>query len=80
MKELTCPTCKKSVLNVGFYHENNTLSMKCSGCNGLVFPTTKQEEDKNQTLLHGPVVSGHLNQSRELLPIKIAPSGRESQC
>ncbi len=75
MKDLVCQTCKKSVLNVGFYHDE-TLAMKCKNCHGMIFPTTKAEEDKNRTLLKGPNSNAHWNQNRDLLPIKIAPAAR----
>ena len=68
MKDLNCPTCKKSVLNNGFYHDKE-LAMYCNSCHGVIFPTTKDVEEKNRVVLQNTTTHHHVK--RELFPIRI---------
>ena len=89
MKELVCPHCKKTVqINGGFRHDAEQ-NMICNLCDGVLFATNKELENKNRTALSGSPQAGLATwQKKECLPIRLdnkpptnsCPTTRSEEC
>ncbi len=73
VKEIVCPHCKKAVAPAGGFYHDDALNMLCGLCNGVIFPATKQVEDKHKFTLQGGHAQHHSTNwcRRDCLPIKV---------
>jgi len=73
IKDIICPHCKKALVVGAFEHDDN-LNLICNHCRCVVFPTSKQTEDKIKNVLITSSNSLSNWQRRDLLPIRMTTS------